>query len=414
MVKHILVVGGFSLMHKRLKKWGAKITLLHTADEIKSNDQGIYHQVVGISKDTDLQGWIDTAAFFHQRDRFDGIACFQEMDQEKASYIAQELGLFYLEPGVIQRTRNKQVMRDVLREHGVDRTMNAIVSSPEEIDSFAKAHGYPIIIKPIDGWGSMGVSRIRNAAEMEQAFAWVQSAGFDSRLIVEEYLEGKEFSVEAFSENGVHKIICMTEKFKEEQHFVEIGHCLPYKGLDPLIEKQVHAFIQQALTALGITHGPSHSEIMLTSTGPKMIETHTRLGGDYIPELISMVSGVDLLDLWARQAMGESILPEVPQTVQMKKSAAIWYGTPSITGKVEEIRGEEEAKSTTGVARIEILQKPGDVIRGMKDSFSRSACVLVTGANRGEALSHAKSALGKLEFVITDQSAKGAFVCSSF
>ncbi|WP_134683904.1 ATP-grasp domain-containing protein [Brevibacillus migulae] len=414
MDKHILVVGGFSLLHKRLKKWGARITLLHSANEIKANDQAIYHRVIGIPKDTDLQGWIDTAAFFHQRDRFDGIACFQEMDQEKAAYIAQELGLFYLEPLVIQRSRNKQVMREVLREQGVDRTMNAVVSTPEEITNFAEAHGYPIIIKPIDGWGSMGVSRIRNAAEWEQALVWYQSAGFGSGLIVEEYLEGKEFSVEAFTENGIHKIICMTEKFKEEQHFVEIGHCLPYKGLDPVTEKQVHLFVQQALTALGITHGPSHSEIMLTASGPKMIETHTRLGGDYIPELISMVSGVDLLDLWARQAMGESILEEVPQKADMAKSAAIWYGTPSITGKVEQIRGEEEAKASAGVARIEILQKPGDVIKGMKDSFSRSACVLVTGASRGEALSRAKSALGKLEFVITDHSDKGAFVCSSF
>lgn len=413
MGKHILVIGGFSIMHKRLKKLGAKITLINVSAEIKSNENETYHRVIGIPKNMNIKEWIEIAAFFHHIEPFDGIACFHEMDQEKAAYIAQELQLFYLEPNVIERTRNKIIMRSILREYGVDKTKNAIVNSPEEIASFGEKHGYPIIIKPVDGWGSIGVAKIQNAEELEHALGWYQTSDFGSGMIVEEYLMGKEFSVEAFSENGIHKIMCITEKFKEKQHFVEIGHRLPYTGLYSEYERSIHDFVQHALTSIGMTHGPSHTEIIFTIDGPKIVETHTRLGGDYIPELINMVSDVDLLDLWAKQAMGESIMNEIPQTPDMKKSAAIWYGTPSSVGLVKEVLGEEEAKSQAGVSRVEILQKQGTQITGMKDSFSRSACVLATGENTDVALLHAQYALNKIKFVIEDEQTEGVIVCSS-
>ncbi|PFN98054.1 hypothetical protein COJ85_21255 [Bacillus sp. AFS076308] len=413
MGKHILVIGGFSIMHKRLKKLGAKMTLINVSTEIKSNENGTYHRVIGVPKDNSMNEWLEIAAFFHNIDPFDGIACFHEMDQEKAAYIALELQLFYLEPKVIERTRNKILMRSILREYGVDKTKNAIVNTTDEISSFAQKHGYPIILKPVDGWGSIGVAKIENAEELEHALGWYQTADFGSGMIVEEYLAGKEFSVEAFSENGIHKIMCITEKFKEEQHFVEVGHRLPYQGVYSDYERSIHEFVQHALTSIGITHGPSHTEIILTIDGPKIIETHTRLGGDYIPELINMASGVDLLDLWAKQAMGESIINEIPQTPNMKKSAAIWYGTPSTSGLVKEIIGEEEAKSTAGVARVEILQKQGNKITGMKDSFSRSACVLATGENTDLAMSNAQLALSKIQFVIEDEQSEEVIVCSS-
>jgi len=207
--------------------------------------------------------------------------------------------------------------------------------------------------------------------------------------------------------------MCITEKFKEEQHFVEVGHRLPYQGVYSDYERSIHEFVQHALTSIGITHGPSHTEIILTIDGPKVIETHTRLGGDYIPELINMASGIDLLDLWAKQAMGESIINEIPQTPNMKKSAAIWYGTPSTAGLVKEIIGEEEAQSTAGVTRVEILQKQGNKITGMKDSFSRSACVLATGENTDLAMSNAQLALSKIQFVIEDEQSEEVVVCSS-
>ncbi|TDK58240.1 hypothetical protein E2K98_24555 [Bacillus salipaludis] len=172
-------------------------------------------------------------------------------------------------------------------------------------------------------------------------------------------------------------------------------------------------FVQHALTSIGITHGPSLTEIIFTIDGPKIVETHTRLGGDYIPELINMVSDIDLLDLWAKQAMGESIINEIPQTPSMKKSAAIWYGTPSSVGLVKEVLGEEEAKSQAGVSRVEILQKQGLKITGMKDSFSRSACVLATGENTDVALLNTQCALNKIKFVIEDEETEGVIVCSS-
>jgi phosphoribosylamine-glycine ligase len=126
-----------------------------------------------------------------------------------------------------------------------------------------------------------------------------------------------------------------------------------------------------------------------------------------------MASNVDLLDLWAKQAMGESIINLIPQSPNMKKSAAIWYGTPSTAGLVKEIIGEEEAKSIAGVARVEILQKQGNKITGMKDSFSRSACVLATGENTDAAMNNAQRALSKIQFVIEDEQNEGVIVCSS-
>lgn len=387
-------------MHKILKNYGARMTVMIKAEEVKKNEDKSYHRVVGIPADSTIEEWIEMAKCLHKLDPFDGITSFHEMDQENAAYVAKALGLPYHDPNVIQVTRNKNIMRQILREKGVDLTKNQLVTSKEEIVSFAQENGYPLIIKPVDGWGSIGVARIMTEQDLEKALIWFEKANFGSGMIVEQFLEGKEFSVEAFSENGKHVIMCITEKFKEEKHFVEVGHCVPYKPYDEKIELEIKELICHALDALNITHGPSHTEIMLTANGPRIIETHTRLGGDYIPELIKLVSGVDTLDLWAKQAYGESVLDQVPQISHMETSAAIWYVTPPVIGKLEEVQGVEEAKSEAGVVQIEILQQPGTELKGMKDSFSRTAYVIATGTDRDDALSNAQRSADKLLFQV--------------
>ncbi|GFN36149.1 hypothetical protein TXYLGN1_19360 [Tepidimicrobium xylanilyticum] len=118
-------------------------------------------------------------------------------------------------------------------------------------------------------------------------------------MYTESYLKGKEYSVQAMSFNRQHKILVVTEKFKSEDHCIEIGHCLP-ANLDNNISKSIEMYVVSILEALGIDNSASHTEIILTEKGPVVVETHARAGGDNIPILLQNSKGINLYEMIAK------------------------------------------------------------------------------------------------------------------
>lgn len=218
-------------------------------------------------------------------------------------------------------------------------------------------------------------------------------------MLAERFHEGPQFSVEAFSENAEHQVVAVTRKFSDPEHFVELGHVVPAE-LAPGQVESVHHTVGALLDALGVASGATHTEVVLTKDGPRVIETHLRMGGDEIPVLVREATGVDLGDFLARQASGESVLPELRAALAAGRlrSAAIWFAAAPSQGVITEIRGLDEARRTAGVDEVVLLAEPGTVCEGLQSSDSRPASARAHGDTADEALDAARTALAALEF----------------
>jgi biotin carboxylase len=398
MSKHMLLIGGSREVHPKVKALGLRASLLFNMATLKNRrNMAMYERIVGLPATASVDEWIETARLLHRFDPFDCLGGFNEPTQDRAAAVAHALGLPYLTADAIAVTRQKDRMRGMLREAGLDTTASRLVDGAADVAAFGDKHGYPIVLKPVDGRGSLGISIVRSSLEIEAAVARFARWAPDHRMLAEQFLDGEEWSVEGFSEDGRHRIVCVTQKFKDPVTCVETGHCLPA----PLAEDArvaIERFVASVLTAVGLTDGPSHTEVIVTRDGPRIVETHARLGGDSIVEMIQLVSGVDLDELWIRQCAGERVLDRVP--TRLERFASIAFATPRAHGVLERVDGVAEAAASPGVVRVELLEDPGAEMHGAQSSETRGGFVIATGDTAAEATAHAHAARGRLRFVV--------------
>ncbi|AFE05959.1 hypothetical protein COCOR_04680 [Corallococcus coralloides DSM 2259] len=284
--------------------------------------------------------------------------------------INEALGLPGTPLSLVEKTRDKPAMRRVLDSGGFSPVQWAPVKTREEAAAFAERQGYPFILKPVDGVGSIDVRLVRSAEDLEGVLNGRAS------WIAEEYLDGPEYSVECFSFAGRHVILGINEETKSTDPngsaFLEVAHQVP-APMSPERDREVRDFIRSFLDVLGLKDGPSHTELKYTSRGPRIVETHTRLGGDRLWDLVRLTTGHDLLDMTLQWAMG-TLKPLEADPVP-RGGAAIQYFTPP-PGKLKRINGALALKRLPGVVDISLAVELGATIRQALKSEDRAGYVL--------------------------------------
>jgi biotin carboxylase len=400
---HVLIVGSMKYMHKKIREVPkVRTTLLIETKKISLED--IIDNVQVINMPEIDEKCISLVFALHNIDPITHIAAFSDQHQILASQIAQVLNLRFHTLDTSKAIWDKLLMRHILRESHVDNTASIAAETANDIRDFAKKYGWPVFVKPRSGQASIGISKVQNENEIALAVTRIFSEANGDSFIVEEALFGEEFSVEAFSEDGRHCIIAITKKYKDPITFVEMGHQLPAELTDEQQDSIIN-FIKQCLDALRVYHGPTHTEIMLTERGPRLIETHTRLGGDFIPELVQDILSVDLKSFFARQILGEKVLNEIIDILNEKISAprnyaAVWYRMNNLAGKLEKIQGIEDIQDFSGVTFVKILKKEGTTVRSVQQSSDRLAAVRTRGMSPTEAIENAQKAINYLKFEI--------------
>jgi len=222
----------------------------------------------------------------------------------------------------VRLLKDKSAMRRRLAEVGLSPVSAQVVTSAEELASFATSLGRPVVVKPLDAGGSAGVRLLSEPGQAGTIWSAAQAAGRE-RMLAEEYPTGPEISVEAFSNHGVHTVVACTQKILGPR-FIEVGHVVPAQ-LDSAMRREVTELTTALLDSVGITEGPTHTEYKLTPSGPRILESHNRIGGDNITDLVRIVYGVDFERLAIGVPLG--LLPWTGNVPPANGGAAIRFLT---------------------------------------------------------------------------------------
>ena len=215
---------------------------------------------------------------------------------------------------------------------------------------------------------------------MAEAIDNSSAYSFEKKAIVEEYIEGPEFSCECISYNGEHHLLTVTQKFTTgAPHFIETGHMEP-AGLSDEVMAKVKEVIFKALDALQIKYGASHSEFRLTPNGDiGIIEIGSRMGGDCIgSDLVHLSTGIDFVKAVIEVAAGQK--PSLEKDLE-PKTAAIRF---VFTKKDIDILNEIKEKHPENLNFVSEIQEVGD--HEIVDSGTRFGFYIMTGNSREELL----------------------------
>ncbi|MGN2368644.1 ATP-grasp domain-containing protein [Clostridium cagae] len=235
------------------------------------------------------------------------ISIASDLAMVTVNYIANSLQLVCNSNECTLITTNKFEMRKAFYKNKIPSPKFIHITKDTNLEGLVI--DYPVIVKPTDRSGSRGINKVYNLREMKEAVKEAVEVSFNKKALIEEYAEGREFSVEYISENGKHNFLAVTEKFTTgEPHFIETGHMQPAR-ITREQEEKIKEIIPQALTALKIKNGASHSELKIDENNNiKIIEIGARMGGDCIgSDLVQISTGYDFVNMVIDIAIGEKL-----------------------------------------------------------------------------------------------------------
>ena len=280
----------------------------------------------------------------------------------------------------IKRARNKFLMKQAFIKNNVSCAKGKLFIKEQNITEKELAdYNYPLIIKPADAFSSRGVLKVNNLSELKTNESFTRSFSSNDSIIVEEFLEGKEYSIESITFNKETHIIQYTEKIITDYPYtVEMGHIQP-ADLNEKEKAGVDELVKNAINALELDNCATHTELKLTDDGPKIIEIGARLGGDYISSYLTLHStGVNMDAAVADIAMGNK--PNLKRKINA--FSGIFYFHLGEGKKVVDIGIWKDVLNFDNVVYANLLIKPGDVIPALTDSAKRSGLVILESGTK--------------------------------
>ncbi|WNI18846.1 ATP-grasp domain-containing protein [Actinacidiphila sp. ITFR-21] len=318
----------------------------------------------------------------------------REETMVSAYEVAEELHAELNPSAAIRLLADKHAMRELLAEHGLSAVSYALAPTRDEVPDAVLRVGCPVVVKPTALAGSRGVFLWRGPQDRAAWTELVDRYGYDGPFLVEEYLRGPEYSVETLSRDGGHRVVGITEKLLGPPPlFVEIGHVHP-APLPADRERAIADLTTRFLTVCGYRFGPAHTEVIWTPRGPRIVESQARLGGDRIPRLVELATGLDIEQAIFTGLAGRPAEPPAPTATAIVR----FFTFPP--GRVDELRGLEAAGRLGYVDELTVRLRPGDTAPAVVDSKSRHGHVIVSGASAQEARARCEQVLTTIEAVI--------------
>jgi biotin carboxylase len=382
----VLVVGGFGTeVVDALARHGARSVLLQTSGATTEAQRRAVEEVIELPDLADRAAVLAACAAVHARSPLTGVLSLTEFGLAPAAALAVDLELpAPHSEATTQALRDKSEMRRILAAAGRDIGYSR-VTTPSDAVASANRIGYPVVVKPCSSWGSLAVRRAESPSEVSAAADAVLEVS--SAAVVERFLEGPEYSVEAFSTAGEHHIVAITGKRVVDM--LEMGHVVP-APIAPENASEVEAAVGSFLDVVGVRDGATHTEVIVTEDGVLPVESHTRVGLDRIPELVRLATGVVLYEWAAGRVLG--IRPVEPPRPDTGAAAIVFFHADP--GAVTNIDGVDEARRAPGVVEVSVSVSVGDVVSRLAHSFDRCGYAIATGDDADVACARADHAVG--------------------
>ena len=329
-----------------------------------------------------------------------GIMNLNEAGSRTAGYVSNQLKLNGHSYETVEATNDKGLMRDIWRKHNLSIPFYRVVNDVPELRKAINEIGYPCILKPTDSGGSgRGISIIKEEADIEWAFEFAKPFVKNKRFIVEEFIGGMEMTIEAFSKNGIVFILAVSDKIKPDLR-TRVATSLNYPALlENTVLAKVKKLVSDAVIALGIQNGISHTEVIVDGQGsPFLVETAARGGGGHIfHTIIEAVSGINAPVLQANWLVNDTDKITI-SSIKQQGCCYRFFSTPH--GILKEIQHIDSAKSIDGVLDFGIVKKIGEEVGNLENSLQRPGFVVTKGKNREEAISVADKVEATLKFTV--------------
>lgn len=385
----LLVIGAKLHTLKKLNAMNIRYLLIQSQQEPLS--AYLNERIVFIKTYEHLSEISQMAKQLHQIHHFKAVVSFTEFGLYPAALIAEQLNIKGNAVFPVEYTRDKFKMRLLLEQHQLASIAYQNCNTLKDVGDFYEKINAPFILKPIHGAGSQGVCYVDSLKMIPNAWRWATQHG-NQELIAEEYLLGKEYSVESLSLNGHHQVIAITEKLTTEfPHFIELGHYSPAR-LTPEIQQKIHQVIIRFLDIIQHQNGPAHTEIKVDRDEIKIIESQTRMGGDQIWELTELTTGVDVISETVLHLLGLN-----KKTRNKKANAAAILFFAQECEEVLDINGLKSAQKVPGIIRIHCTLEKGQRLGKLLSSQSRQGYILGVGHHIDEAISTVHLAMNHVQ-----------------
>lgn len=319
-----------------------------------------------VSSTLDGPAMARAAADLHARTPVAGVLCWDEARIFASAHVARELGLRNGDPATIMRMRDKGQTRAALDAAGIAQPRSFAIRTPDDASEAASRIGYPVVLKPRDLGASLGVVRVDRPEQLAATFSFTWNTrgpeapalDDDGSILVEECIVGEEISVDSVIRDGLLTPLFVARKVVGYPPYAEeIGHYVD--AADPLLtDPTITDLLQDTHRALRFRDGCTHTEIMMTPAGPKIIEVNGRLGGDLIPYLGLLATGIDPGVVAASTACGQP----VDLTPMLSRVAGVRFFYVEQARTIVESVGFRERDLPKAVDRLVPIAKPGAVV----------------------------------------------------
>jgi len=381
----VLIIGAGRLQVPVIKK--AKEMGMHTvATDYSTSAPGLALSDDRIIISTrDIDGSVREARRYHREIRhIDGVLTVGTDASMTVAAVANALGL----PGIrfinAEAASNKLKMRSRLHEHAVPcPRFGECWTLDDALDHFNRLGRGPVVLKPSDNMGARGVSRADDEAGIRSAFAYAKEATPSGEVIIEEYMEGPELSIDALVYRGEIHITGVADRLiARPPWFVETGHIMP-SNLPPAMQEDAIRVFVAGIKALGIDMGAAKGDIKVTPTGAMVGEIAARLSGGFMSAYTyPYSSGVDLMANAIRIALGQPPRGLEEKLGRVSMESAI-IPPP---GRVIAIRGLEEALALRGVRHVFLNVDIGDVVVTPRSNVEKAGHIIAVGETREDAI----------------------------
>ncbi|MFJ2742617.1 ATP-grasp domain-containing protein [Streptomyces sp. NPDC087440] len=400
--RRVAVVGGHSHSVMSALDLGLDVVLVHVPGMYEEMLHDYCEKIVHADL-SDAQSLLDVLRPLHEERPFERVLTTSEAGAVPTAVVVEELGLPGNSVAAVRALYDKALTREALRRAGVGPVRHRVVDGADSLQAFRADVGGRIVVKPVDGTASADVHIIDTEEQAAAAWRALDAAGY-RRAIAEEFLDGPVISVESFSSEGRHLPVALMTSVLDE-HLVEMEHSIP-GAYGAEWRQELHAQTVALLDEVGLLEGPTHTEFILTAEGPRMLESHSRMGGGGTPSLLRRAHGMDFSRMFLSVPLGIEELPkEAPEAT---RAGHIRFFAPQpgvITGfdGIEELTasGVEIRRAPVGAALpgvpglvelsgaetgVMLQMNVGDTVPAIRAGWDRAmGYVITTGANSADA-----------------------------